>query len=259
MMTIMKNLYLNNGTLNTIFSELATTHNGILNTGNNALTLTLNSNGMKGTADAISFINGINVIQVDVLFSQDVRLSVEPLNESTIVFGYFRKGNLKQSYGVNGKKTYLKAHHSGVFNNRISINSILYFDKNVHYKFTLIGVATDTIINNQCDPLLTQLKQRFTKNPNGYGFIGLQNVKIAKKLQLFSAVTQKRMNNHLKKKAIIQAILQIELEHHTDAFTKIAIHLNTIASTQKNKLKAISNYVKTYSLKQLNTFFLIEK
>ena len=125
----MKNLYLNNGTLNTIFNELASTHNGILNTENDALNLKLDSKGMKGTVEAVSFINGINVLQVDLLFSEDVRLSVEPLNDSTVVFGYFSKGNLKQSCGINGKKTYLKAHHSGVFNNRKSINSILYFDK----------------------------------------------------------------------------------------------------------------------------------
>jgi hypothetical protein len=255
----MKKLYLNNGKINTVFNELATAHDGVLNTDNGEYRIAFNSGLMNGSVEAVSFINGINVIQVDLRFSEDVRLSVESLNKSAVLFGYVSKGNIKHSLGISGRTNCLRAHHSGIFNSKKNINTVLYFEQNKDYKFTLISVTTDNLATSQTTSITTKIAAAFAQNKAGFAYQGLQDSTVAKKLAAYSSARQDGMINHLFKKELIHEILNLEVGQHTDGFTRIVNKLSALTAKQIGNLKSISTLVKSYSLEQIYAKFLIEK
>ena len=255
----MKKLYLNNGKINTVFNDLASAHNGVLNTDNGEHHINFDSGLINGNIEGVSFINGINVIQVDLRFSDDVRLSVESLNKSAVLFGYVTKGNIKHSSGISGKRHCLRAHQSGIFSSKKNINTVLYFEQNKEYKFTLIRVSTESLGIAQNSAITTKIARAFNQNTAGFTYQGLQNNTIAKKLAAYNNTKSNGMVNHVLKKELIQEILNIEIAQHTDAFTKIANQVSFAATKQIKNLKSFSSLIKSYSLDQLYSKFLIEK
>lgn len=247
----MKNVYLYSETVNEVFNQMENSCKGVLNSTNNEFNLALDSDLIKGTIDGVSFINGISSIQVELTFLDDTRLSFESMNKSSILFAYCQEGHLTHSNGISGHKSTLKKHHSGVVTGGQSINTIVHFKKDSSIKFSLIKVETESVLNPINDSLLAQLKKTFLSIPTDYGYQGIQNLKIAEKLKQLHSVTDQGMVGHIMKKEIIQSILAMEINDHTDHLIRISYAIKQLATKQINQLKNLPKVIRHYAVETL--------
>jgi hypothetical protein len=254
----MKNIYLTTGTINEVFNELETSFDGVLNSDNNEFKLALDSQLIKGTIDAVSFINGITSIQVNLTFSDDITLSVEPFSKSSVLFAYCTEGQITHSSGISGNKSTLRKHHSRVETSSRSINTVLHFKKNMPLKLSLIKVETKEEAHTNSS-LISQLKKTFLNKEPNYSYQGLQNLKIAEKFNQLNSITEQGMIGHILKKDIIQSILEIEIDDNTDNLVKVTRAIKRSTLNQINELKKIPYLVKNYAVEAINNKVSIAK
>jgi hypothetical protein len=243
----MKNIYLNAGTINEVFNDLETSFNGVLNSNNNEFKLALDTDLIKGNIDAVTFINGITSIQVSITFSDDVTLSIESLSTSSILFAYCTEGSFKHSFGISGHLLTLRKHLSTVLTSSRSINTILHFKKNTTVQFSIIKVETADSVHSTNDSLLSNLKKTFLNNQPNFNYQGIQNLKVAKKFSQMNSITEKGMSGLMQKKDIIQAILNMEIDDHTDTLIKISRTIKRSALNHINELKSRYSVIKNYA------------
>ena len=240
----MKNIYLNAGTINEVFSDLETSFDSVLKSNNNEFKLALNTDLIKGYIEAVLFVNGITSIQINMTFADDVTLSMESLSASSIVFAYCTEGTFKHSFGISGHQLVHKKHLSAVVTSTKSINTILYFKKDTDVQFSIIKVETASLAHGINDALITNLKKTFLKKQPNHSYQGIQNLRIAAKFQQFNAVTEQGIIGHNKKKDIIQSIVAIEIDDNTDNLVKMSRAVKRSTVHQINELKRISGFIK---------------
>ena len=247
----MKNVYLNAGTINEVFNEIESSFKGILNSNNNEFNLALDTDLIKGNIDGVSFINSITSIQVNLIFSDDITLSIESLSKSSILFAYCTEGYLKHSFGISGHQSTLRKHHSGVVTSNRSINTIVRFQKNIPIKFSLLKVETKGVMNPINDSIISKLKKTFLSKQSNFSYQGIQNLKIAEKFNQLNFITEKGMIGHIMKKEIIQSILAMEIDDNTDNLIKISRAIKRSALNQINELKKLSTFIKHFAVEAL--------
>ena len=243
----MKNIYLNAGTLNEVFTEIQTSFNGVLNSNNNEFKLTLNTDLIKGNIDGITFINGITSIQASLTFFDDVTLSIESFSNSSIVFAYCNEGHFRHSYGISGLQFTVQKQHTAIESSNRSVNSILYFKKNNPVQFSIIKVETLSLELNSTDSLLSDLKKTFVNKQPNFTYHGIQNLRIAEKWNQLKAITEQGMVGHILKKDLVQSIIALEIEDNTDPVLKMARGIICSTLLQVNETKKIYSFIKQYS------------
>lgn len=244
----MKKIYITTGTINDVFAELASRFNGEAHSNNNDSQLAINSGLIKGKVKGVTFINGVTSIQVDMAFSDDIELSIEPLSKSSILFAYCTEGKIEHSYGISGHKSILRKRHSGVVTGSRDINTILHFKKNQACQFSLIKVETEGLAHTINDPIISQLKKSFLTKQQNYSYQGLGNPKIASKFKRLNSITEQGMVGHTIKKEIIQSILAMEIDANTDHLTKMSRAVKSSAMNQINEFKKIYLLVKNFAV-----------
>lgn len=255
----MKNIYLTTGTINDVFNELETSFKGVLNSNKDEFNLTLDSDLIKGNIDGIPFINGITSIQVNITFSDDTMLSIESFSKSSILFAYCSEGSIKHSFGVSGHKSTLRKQHSGIVTSGQSVNTILYFKKNIPIKFSLIKVETEDSVNTINDSIILKLKQTFLNKQQNHTYQGIQNLKIAEKFNQFDSITEQGMIGHVMKKEIIQSIVTMEIDNHTDNLIKMSRAIKRSTLHQINELKKMASFIKHYVFEGIYNKVIISK
>jgi hypothetical protein len=243
----MKNIYLNAGTISDVFNGLENSFSTILNSTDNDFNLNLNTDLIKGQIQGTTFINGITAVQVEMIFFDDVMLSMESLGISSILFAYCDGDRFKYSFGSSGQQISIRKHHSAVINSNRSINTVLHFHKNTTVQFSLIKVEIGNIGKAVNDPLLFNLKKTFLNKQPNYCYERLQNIKIAEKLKLFKTIKAPGMVGHILKKDCIQSILEMEINNNTTAFQKLSISINRSTLNQINEIKKMCNFIKLYT------------
>lgn len=243
----MKNIYLNSGTVNEVFNGLKTSFNGVLNSNNNEFKLVLDTDLIKGKIDGITFINGTTSIQASITCSDDITLSMESLSTSSIVFAYCEKGYFSHSFGISGPQSILRKHHSGVVTSSRTINTILHFTKNIPIQFSIIKVETTALEKAISNSLIINLKKTFLDKQPNYTHLGLQNFRIAKKINQLKTITEQGMVGHILKKDIIQSILFTEINDNTDIIIKLSQAIKRLSLNQIDELRKGYHFIKHYT------------
>lgn len=236
----MKKLYLNTGGINTIFTDLESSFEGTLTADNEDYNLAVNSKWAKGTISGMSFQNKMSYMQFDMIFSEEVTLSIESFHCAPIFFAYCSAGNLKHSFGAYGNSANLKKGQSGIMSNNTSINNVLYFEKNKPVKILLIGVPTATFQVEEDADLLSKISKMFINSSGNYRYVGTQNHKIAEKLMEFDRIPQKGIVKNLLKKSILTSIVEIEAMQHSSNYSAMITPILDLATKQMDEIRKIS-------------------
>lgn len=247
----MRNIYLHAGTISEVFTGLENSLDGVLNSANNELQLDLNNELIRGKIQGITFINGITAVQVELTFSDDVKLSMESVGTSSIVFAYCDGDSFQQSFGSTTQQMNLRKNHSAVISSNRSINTVLHFNKNTAVKFWLFKVGIASMAKADTDSLLFNLKKTFLSKQPDYYYEGVQNLKIVKQLSYLNTITAPGMAGHLLKKECIQSILEMEINDNTATLPKLSNALNRSVSNQINDIKKIYSYIKPFTIGSL--------
>ncbi|WP_269235755.1 hypothetical protein [Flavobacterium flavigenum] len=238
----MKKLYLNTGGINTIFNDLKDSLNGTLTLENNQYNLKVKSKNANGTISGITLNKQISYIQFDIVFNEDIELSMESFANSPILFTYCFEGNVTHSFGINGERKIIKPNQTGIIRNTSNINSVLYFEGYKHIKFAMICNNTYHAAVSENSKLFLDLKNRFVSKSGSYIYVGQQNSKVTEKIKEFNALPQKGIVKNLLKYRILENILQIELDQHTYGYRKNIQPILSLANRQIVELKRVSNF-----------------
>jgi hypothetical protein len=196
-------------------------------------------------------MNGITSVQVNITFSDDIVLSIESLGKSSLLFAYCTQGQIKHSFGVSGHSSTLRKHQSAVVTSNRTINTLLYFKKNIPLTLSLIKVETEGLLPRMNDPLILKLKKTFLNKPSNYIYQGIQNLKITEKFNQFNAITEQGMTGQVLKKDLLQSILLMEIDDNTDNLVKISRAIKDSALHQINELKKLPDFIRHYALEAL--------
>ncbi|WP_417941684.1 hypothetical protein [Flavobacterium sp. RS13.1] len=238
----MKKLYLNTGGINAIFNDLKNSFNGTLALENNQYNLKVTSKSANGTISGITFNKQISYIQFDIVFNEDIELSMESFANSPILFTYCFEGNLTHSFGSNGERKTIKPNQTGIIRNTSNINSVLYFEAYKHIRFVMICNTTYHAAVSENSTLFLDLKKKFISKSGNYIYVGQQNSKITQKIKEFNTLPQKGIVKNLLKYQILENILQIELDQHTYGYRKNIQPILSLANRQIVELKRVSSF-----------------
>ncbi|WP_026729540.1 hypothetical protein [Flavobacterium denitrificans] len=247
----MKKLYLNNGEFDTVFNDLKDSFDGKLSAKNNEYNLDIQSKWTKGSIKGTRFDDKILFMHFDLVFHQDVSLSIEAFQSAPVFFVYCENGNVSHSFGVNGEKKILRKNQSAVLNNSSVINSVLYFESHKRIQFTLLGMPT---VENKNATLVSRVKQNFTNDSGNYIYIGKENTKISQKIQQFKTMPEKGIVGTILKKSILNHIVEIEVEQHDFNYLKTFDPIVDIAVKQINEIKRISTVIFSDALASVKLF-----
>lgn len=249
----MKSLYLKAGKTLDVFNDLKDNFSGTLQSYNDEYNLALDSDLAQGNIKGITFSEGMTYLQFDMLFSEDVRMSMELSNNSPIFFAYCSNGTLQHSYGVQGERIRLKQNYTGIFKSNTHINSILHFEKNIRIKFSVIGLQTKSSGIGKNAGLIKKLKNTFCNNNEDCVHIRLQNFKIAQAIQALETVTQKDIGRNLLKNHLLEKILEMEIEQYSDSFSLLLQSINSFILKRVEEIKRASNFIKKFPVELFTT------
>jgi hypothetical protein len=256
----MKNIYLKAGKTEDVFNDLKDNFKGTLVTNNDEFNLALSSAFARGNIKGITFPEGMTYMQFDLVFHDDVILSMESLKTSPIFFAYCSQGSMQHSFGEQGERKIIKKEYSGILKSTSSVNSILYFEKHVPIKFYVIEIGTNTVAANEYNSeLIKKLKNTFFHIKEDYLNISYQNSAIAQKIEELNTITHKGIVRNLLINRILENILELEIQQHTDGFATIAETVSSFTLKQINEIKTISNFVMNLSLELFTTDFIAQK
>lgn len=256
----MKSIYLKNGNAQDVFNDLKDNFEGKLTLNYDEYSLALNSDFANGNIKAITFPEGMTYIEFDIVFYDDVRLSMESFMTSPIFFAYCREGIIQHSFGESGDRKTLKKQCSGILKSTSGVNSVLHFEKNNTVKLYVIAMETNaTMANEQNAELVKKLKNTFFNSKVDYLDISFQNFKIIDKVKELKELTQKGVARNLFINRILESILKIEIEQHIDGFSEIVQTINSFTVKRIDRIKSISNLVMDLSVEIFTTDLLLQK
>ncbi|NDP26972.1 MAG: hypothetical protein GZ087_06030 [Flavobacterium sp.] len=251
----MKNLYLKAGNTQDVFNNLKDSLKGTLLSDNNEFKLALESDIARGNIEGITFPEGMTFMQFDMVFSDDVRMSMELSNKSPIFFTYCSEGNFQHSYGVQGERKSLKKNYTGIFKSSTNVNNILYFEKNVPTKFSVIGIPTKNTHNKQNDVLIKKLQNTFFNNNKDCLHINLQIIKISQEIEKFNSMKQIGMGRNLLKNSILENILEMEIEQYSNSFSDLSQAVRAFKVKKIAEIKGASNLITNFLFELSTTKF----
>ncbi|MBE8724266.1 hypothetical protein [Flavobacterium hungaricum] len=236
----MKKLYLNNGGFEAVFDNLKESFGGDLKISSNEYNLRIESKWAKGTITGIRFEKEMTYLNFDIVFYQDVMLSIEANPFAPVFFAYCEKGTLTHSFGANGELKTLKKQQSGIMSNSTSINSVLYFESHKQIQFSLIGIPTAAARSTAFD-FASEVKKRFIHESGNYLYIGSENHKIGEKFEELKTIPKQGTIRYLLMKDILKEVLELEIAQHSYNYLNSFDPLVNFAVKQIGEIKRISN------------------
>lgn len=256
----MKTIYLKSGTIQHVFNDLKDNFKGTLTHNNGEYTLALASDRARGSIKGITFPDGITYMQFDVIFRDDVRISIEPFITSPIFFAYCNKGRIQHSFGVQGDRKTIKKQQTGILKSNSSVNSILHFETNKPVAFNVIQIGTsDHTVAEHNELLIKKLKKTFFKTKKDYLDVSSQDPTIAHKIEELNTLPHKGVARNIVVSRILENILEREIEQHTDGLLVLADRISSFTLKQIEEINKASDFVINLSLELFTTDFLIEK
>lgn len=257
----MKIITINTNKIKNIFEELTTSFSGEISFDSDEYILEINNNFAKGSIVGSAFNDNIFCLQFDMVFSEDTSVSIANPHISPVYFAYCSKGNLSHSFGLSGIERKLRKFQTAIVSSKQNENNILFFEKNVNTKLTLIVVGTHESVNNQQNSLNLKVKETFFEKTyeENFFYVGSYNLKIAENIEQLNEVTQTGIVRNLLKEGILKIILAMEIQQHSDDMKNNSKETNCLTLREMEEIKQLSDYIKNNPEEQFTIKSLSKK
>lgn len=242
----MKTAYLKSDTIEAMFNQLKLTLGGSLSNEFSEYILEIDNEIGKGKIQGVSLKGGISYLEFNMVFSEDLTLSISTPEKKPIYFNYCSKGSLGHSFGLHGEKRILESFQTGILTSEEENENVLYFKKNKLLKTTLITVQTDNKSNISVNgELKNKLRNTFFKanKPENFVYIGSHNLKIADKIQQLNAISEEGIVRSLLIQGLVHMILALEIQQHTDDMKNRGSIMGTLNMRDMDTIKEASVFV----------------
>ncbi|MEO9892041.1 AraC family transcriptional regulator [Aurantibacter sp.] len=243
----MNTLTINSSKIKDIFQQLKGNLGGELQVDFKEHILEIKNQLGSGQIKGITLKSGISYLEFDMNFSEDFTLITESNKETPICFAYCTNGKIAHSFGLNGEKRSLENFQTGILTSKSLQDNIIYFDKNVNLKMTLIIVNPVQSVADQ-KTLNYKLQNLFFKDnvADNFAYVGSYNLKIAEKIRQLADVKQKGIARSLMIEGLVQMILALEIQQHTDDLKKSSQNNGSLNSWEMEAVKEISQFIHSY-------------
>lgn len=235
----MKKLYINTGSFDAVFNNLKDSFGGDLAVTAKEYKLTIKSKWATGNISGVRFEKEMSYLNFNLIFKQEVNLSIESNPFAPVFFAYCEKGNVLHSFGANGATHCLKKQQSGIMSNSSAINSVLYFQSHQQIEFSIIGLPTTS--ENKENDFVSQVRKIFTNNSGNYIYIGDENHKIGEKFQELKRIPNQGAIRYLVMKSILREVLELEIAQHSYNYLTLFVPILNFAVKQLSEIKKLSN------------------
>ncbi|WP_133526064.1 helix-turn-helix domain-containing protein [Flavobacterium sp. 245] len=233
--------------IQTVFDELNDNFDGKIAFDFDEYTLEINNSFAKGTITGASFSDNISYVQFDMTFSTAVRMDFLNVLSTPVYFAYCSKGSLSHSFGINGEERKFKTFQTAILTSDKDQDNVLFFEKDVNTKLTLIIVGTQTEQPYLMPSLNQKVKETFFENnaTENFFYMGSYNLKIAEKIEQLNAVTQTGIVRNLLKEGILKIILAMEIQQHSDDLNAFTKDVNGLTLKEMEEIKELSEFIKS--------------
>ncbi|APQ18161.1 helix-turn-helix domain-containing protein [Maribacter hydrothermalis] len=256
----MKTIALKSAKIKNIFQQLEGNFGGEIQKDAKEYILEIDNQMGQGLIKGMTFNSGISYLEFDMTFSEDFQLVTETTEETPICFAYCAKGKVAHSFGLDKKKRVLENFQTGILTSKSLQDNVIYFEKNVDIKITLIVVNP---IKSETDvkTLNYKLQNLFYKEniSENYIYIGSYNLKIAEKIQQLAAVSQKGIVRSLMIESLVQMILALEIEQHSEDMKSANQKTGTLSAWELTSVKELSQFINNYPERNLTVTDLCRK
>lgn len=210
-------------------------------------TLTVNSKLAFGTIRFITFDWGVNLLEYDIKFLDDITLIMDASEFNPIHFSYCLEGYCKHRFGYQSEKDIqkLEQFQSVIITSRDGGYNYGYFPKNEKLAINVIQITRKKFLNkrlNNVDQLNQKLYRVFldTDHEKAFAYYGSYNLKLANKIGALRKVRTKGMIRIMQIEGLVYEILSMHILQH-DKEVK-----NKMPSTSllRNELKIVRNLAK---------------
>lgn len=221
--------------------------------------VTLNSELASGEIRAMQLKGGISFIQFDVTFSDDVKLVFNMPEKSAVNFTYCSQGQLSHTFNTKSNCIELDTFKTGILSNIYKKQNILYFDKDVQTKATIISVNT-LYGDAEHFPINDKLRTRFIENADeDIAYISTPNLKIAQRIKQLRNIKQNGVVKTLLIEGLVNIILALEIEQHKQDQKKKRHFTGSLTSKEMEDVKELSEYINNFPETSLTVTELAHK
>lgn len=210
-------------------------------------TLTVDSALAKGNIRFIAFDWGVNLLEYDIIFHDEIRMVMDASEYNPIKFIYCLEGFCRQRFGYQTKDDIrtLEQFQSVIITSRDGGYNHAYFPKGKKLAINTIQIKRKQYLKkrlNNVDQLNQKLYRVFldTDHENAFAYYGTYNLKLADKINALRKVRTKGMIRIMQIEGLVYEILSM----HILQYDKEVNNKKPATSLLRQELKIIRNIAK---------------
>ncbi|WP_204346498.1 helix-turn-helix transcriptional regulator [Psychroserpens algicola] len=227
----------------------------------NEYSLTFDNENAKGTIKYLPFDWGVNFLDFDITFYDEITLKIKASSFNPIRFIYNYNGDFKHRFGINNEEKLVEQFHSLIFTNKTGGYNYIHFPKDKKLEISIIQIIRKNFLKKRttnASLLNKRLYEVFvdTDHDNRFSHYGALNLKMADYIKKMKKIKSKGMVKVLKIEALVYEILSLHIQRH-NKFQR-GVQLPTSLSKTELKLirklgnKIIKDPSFSYSLEHLS-------
>ncbi|MFD0860635.1 helix-turn-helix domain-containing protein [Sungkyunkwania multivorans] len=224
-------------------------------------TLEVDSKFAKGAIRFINFDWGVNMLEYDIIFHDEVELKMDASKFNPIHFAYCLKGHCAHRFGFQNESKRLEQFQSVIITSKDGGYNYGYFPKGEKLEINVIQIVRKQFMNKRTNHLSSLNKKLYevfvdTDHHDHFAYFGTYNLKLGEKIAGLREIEGDGMIRVLQIEGLVYQILSGHIQEHDKAQKSEVIPTSLL----KNELRIIRNLAKQivehvskeYSLEELS-------
>lgn len=241
-----------------LFEDLNTNIGGTVTFDLDEHILEVENDFAEGIITAVSFSDNISYVQFDMIFSEDLCLNISNEESQPLYLAYCSKGSLSHSFDLSTDSKKINAFQTAIVNTKQNQNNILFFQKDIRTKCTLIIIGNEITEVNHGYSLNSQVRKTFIEGNTASNFFYLSsyNLKIDRKIDQLSVITETGIAKNIMKEGILRIILAMEIQQYSDDQKALSHDTNCLTLKELEEIRELSQAIEAnpeeaFSIKSL--------
>ena len=226
----------------------------------NEFTLLVNNDKATGSIRFMPFDWGVHLLDFNITFRDDVKLSMHANGFNPIRFAYVLNGYFEHKFSADNRRILIDQYHSLIFTNKADGVNYIYFPKDTKLEINSIEIVRKKFLKKRTTNVATLNKKLYevfvdTDEENRFAHYGALNLKIADLVKKMQTIKAKGMLRVLRIESIIYEILSFHIQRHDKSQQGVPLPTSLTKSelilVRKLGKSILKNPAKNYSLDQL--------
>ncbi|ULC59128.1 AraC family transcriptional regulator [Flaviramulus sp. BrNp1-15] len=244
-----------------ILEEIKKHIGGTINEKWSEYTLVVDNDMASGSIRFIPFDWGVNTIDYNITFKDEVRLKIHASEFNPIRFIYPLSGTFKHRFGIDNKEELVDQFQSLIFTNKTNGVNYIHFPKDEKLQINVIQIVRKHFLKKRTTNVSTLNKKLYevfvdTDHENRFRHYGTLNLKMADHVKKLWNIRTKGMLRVLKIEAKVYEILSMHIQQHNKLQQGVPLPTSLLKSElvtiRKLGQAIVKNPAKDYSLEQLS-------